>query len=141
MTTTASTLRRWIPAILSGAATAAVFAGIYAWRNPDQPALVAFAVMAVVSWPILTFAFQLLWFDRSRTNAEVDKGKDDVERMWITEAAANAFAGTLGGLVFLETVGSAFRISWLSPITLTHVLVLAIGLFVACYAWVRTQGR
>lgn len=134
-------LRSWAAATAAGLLLALALGAFYAWRNPERPALVAVIVMTLVSWPIVTAGLQLLWFDRAATDAELDRGKDDVERTWLTEAAANAFFGTLGGLVALDTLGSALRLGWLSPVGLTHVLVVGLGLFALCYLWVRMRDR
>lgn len=141
MTSQTHPVRRWLPAVVTGAALAAAFAALYIWRNPERPPGVAFVAMLAMAWPILAIGVHVLWFDRERTNVEADRGKDDVERAWITEAAATAFFGTLGGLLALDTIGSALRLSWLSPIGLVHVFGLGLGLFALSYLWVRRQGR
>lgn len=138
---TPRTLRQWLPATLVGFLLATAFGAAYAWRNPGRPAVVSLIAMVLVIWPVLTTGLQPLWFDRERTDAEIDRGKEDVERMWITEASSAAFFGTMGGLVALDSLGSLLKISWLSPIGLTHVLVLGLGLFALSYGWVRVKGR
>ncbi|GAA1746574.1 hypothetical protein [Nostocoides vanveenii] len=134
-------LRSWAAALAAGLLLALGFGALYAWRNPERPTAVALTVMTVMSWPIFTAGLQLLWFDRAGTDAELDKGKDDIERTWLTEAAANAFFGTLGGLIAIDTIGSALQVSWLSTIGLTHVLVVGLGLFALSYGWVRLGNR
>jgi hypothetical protein len=47
----------------------------------------------------------------------------------------------IGGLICVQALGEAFRIPWLSPIGLTHVLVLGLGTFALSYLWLRRRGR
>lgn len=65
----------------------------------------------------------------------------DVERAWFQEAGAKAFATLMGGLILMKYLGDALRLSWLSPIGLTHVLALGSGTFLASYAWLRLRNR
>lgn len=134
-------LRSWLPAVLVGGVTATGLAAVYAWRNPDLPAALAFGVMLALTWPILAAGAQILWFDRERTDADIERHAHDVERAWLQEAAATAFATLMGGLIALEYLGDALRLSWLSPIGLTHVLALGSGTFCASYAWLRLRNR
>lgn len=134
-------LRRWLPATLCGLMAATALGAIYAWRNPEQPFALSLVVMLFLCWPILTMGIQMLWFDRAQTDAEIEKGRDDVERAWWTEAAATAFATLIGGLICFEYLGAALKISWLSPIGLPHVPVLGLGTFFASYGWLRARSR
>lgn len=134
-------LRSWLPAVLVGGFLAAGLAAVYAWRNPERPAALAFGVMLALTWPVLVVGAQILWFDRERTDADIERHAHDVERAWFQEAAATAFATLMGGLIALEYLGGALRLSWLPPIGLTHVLVLGSGTFFASYAWLRRRNR
>lgn len=134
-------LRTWVPAIAAGLVLAVAAGAAYAWRNPGQPRLLSIVVMAILTWPVLTIALQMLVFDRRATDAEIDRAKDDVERAWFQEAGATAFVTLIGGLTCVQALGDAFRIPWLSPIGLTHVLVLGLGTFALSYLWLRRRGR
>ena len=97
--------------------------------------------MAILTWPVLTIALQMLVFDRRATDAEIDRAKDDVERAWFQEAGATAFVTLIGGLSLCPGPRRGLRIPWLSPIGLTHVLVLGLGTFALSYLWLRRRGR
>lgn len=137
---TPTTARRWAAATLIGLVAAIALGALYSWRNPDQPLAVSLLVMSLMTWPVLTVAFQMLWFDRARTDAEFHRAKDDVERSWVQEASATAFATLIGGLICFEYLGAALRLSWLSPIGLPHVLVLGLGTFALSYLWLRRRA-
>lgn len=134
-------LRHWLPAAVGGAVLGALVAALFAWRNPQMAPLVAFLVSLTLTWPVLTVGLQLLWFDRVRTDADVEAHAHDIERAWYQEAAATAFAALMGGLVFCEYFGGALRLSWLSPVGITHVLVLGGVTFLGSYAWLRRTHR
>ena len=133
-------VRRWVPAVVCGLVAALAFAAVVVWRNPDKPVLVSMIVYTFCTWPILTWAFQMLVFDREGTNAEIDAGKETVERAWSREAAETAFFALMGGLLLLDTIGNVFRIGWLDPIGMVHVYVLGLGTYAASYLWLRVRG-
>ena len=64
-----------------------------------------------------------------------------VEHAWTQEAGATAFFTMIGGLIFLDTVGDVLNLSWMSPVGLTHALVLGFGTFAVSYGWLRARGR
>jgi len=80
-------LRTWVPPIAAGLVLAVAAGAAYAWRNPGQPTLLSIVVMAILTWPVLTIALQMLVFDRRATDAEIDRAKDDVERAWFRRRA------------------------------------------------------
>jgi len=145
MTLTTSTimtaLRKVLPAIACSFPLALAMGALFAWRNPEHPTSVAVAAMAVCSWPIIATALQVLWFDRNATNAALESGRGDVETAWFQEAAATAFWATMGGLLFLDGIGSALHLDWLAPIGLAHALVLGVGSFALSYLWLRRRDR
>ena len=47
----------------------------------------------------------------------------------------------IGGLLFLEGVGSALTVSWMAPVGLAHALVLGLGTFAGSYLWLRFGRR
>lgn len=134
-------VRRWLSATLVGLAAALAFAGLVVSRRPDWPVGVALAVFTATTWPVVTVGLQTLWFDRARTDREIAQGELSIERAWSQEAAATAFVTMTGGLVFLEGVGDALDVRWLSPVGLPHALVLGLGTFALSYLWLRARGR
>ncbi|MGG5258366.1 hypothetical protein [Phycicoccus avicenniae] len=133
--------RRWLPATLLGLAVALAFAGLVVSRRPDWPAAVGLTVFTLTTWPVVTVGLQMLWFDRARTDREVAQGEMSVERTWFQEAAATAFVTLIGGLLFLDGVGDALDVGWMSPVGLPHALVLGLGTFGLSYLWLRARGR
>lgn len=134
-------VRRWLPATLAGLVVALAFAALVASRRPDWPAAVALVVFTATTWPVAAVGLQMLWFDRARTDREIAQGELDVERAWFQEAAATAFVTMVGGLVLLDGVGDALDLGWMSPVGLTHALVLGLGTFGLSYLWLRARGR
>lgn len=136
---TQSFVRRWARAIVLGAVVALAFGVLLAWRNPERPFWVQVLVFAAVGWPILASALQWLWFDREAVEADLDKGRDSIEHSWHQEAAATSFYTLIGGLIALETVGDVAKLGWLSPIGLTHVLVLGALTYLASLLYLRAK--
>ena len=134
-------VRRWLPATLVGLAVALAFAALVASRRPDWPLATALVVFTATCWPVVTVGLQTLWFDRARTDREIAQGELSIEHAWSQEAAATAFVTMLGGLVFLEGVGDALDVGWMSPVGLPHALVLGLGTFGLSYLWLRARGR
>jgi hypothetical protein len=44
-------------------------------------------------------------------------------------------------LLFLDGVGGALDVGWMSPVGLAHALVLGLGTFGASYLWQRARDR
>lgn len=140
-TTIRSTIHTWWRATLAGLVLALVFGALVASRNSGDPASVVVVVTAFVTWPVIAFALQAFWFDRASTERDIAQGELSVEHAWFQEAAATAFVTMIGGLLFLEGVGEALEVAWMSPVGLTHALVLGLGTFAVSYVWLRARGR
>ncbi len=139
--TITTALRKVLPAIAASFPLALAMGALFAWRNPQHPTSVAVTVMAACTWPIIAIALQILWFERSETNSAIESGRADVETAWFHEAAATAFWATMGGLLFLDSFGSALKVAWLSPVGLAHAMILGIGSFGLSYLWLRRRDR
>lgn len=140
-TTFRSTVQAWWRAALAGLVLALLFGALVASRNTRDEASLVIVVTALVTWPVMAFALQLFWFDRAATEREIAQGELSVEHAWVQEAAATAFVTMIGGLVFLHGVGDALNAAWMSPVGLTHALVLGLGTFATSYLWLRVRGR
>jgi len=136
-----ATARHWLPATLLGLLAALAFAGLVASRRPQWPIAVTLVVFTATAWPVLTMGLQVLWFDRARTDREVAQGELSVEHAWFQEAGATAFVTMIGGLLFLDGVGEALDVGWMSPVGLPHALALGLGSFGASYLWLRARDR
>lgn len=136
-----ATARRWLPATLLGLLAALAFAGLVASQRPEWPTAVTLVVFTATWWPVLTAGLQLLWFDRARTDREAAQGELSIEHAWFQEAGATAFVAMIGGLLFLDGVGGVLDVGWMSPVGLTHALVLGLGTFGASYLWQRARDR
>jgi len=145
MTLTTSTITTALPKVLPAIAAsfplALAMGALFAWRNPEHPTSVAVTVMAACTWPIIAMGLQTLWFERNATNTAIESGRADVETAWFHEAAATAFWATMGGLLFLDSFGSALKLAWLSPVGLAHAMILGIGSFGLSYLWLRRRDR
>lgn len=139
--TFAERIRHWLPASLLGLVLGSLFGLLVAWRSGEHPMLLSAVVFALVSGPVIAVGLQALWFDRTETDRAIASGAHDVERAWATEAAATAFWTLMGGLVAMDTIGGALRLSWLSPIGMTHVVLLGAGTFAVSYLWLRRRGQ
>ena len=115
-----SIVQAWWRAAVLGLALGLVFGLLMASRNPGAPASVVVVVTAFTTWPVITVALQVLWFDRATTERDIAQGELGVEHAWFQEAAATAFATKIGGLLFLEGVGGALNVSWMAPVGLVH---------------------
>lgn len=140
-TTIRSTISTWWRATLAGFVLALLFGALVASRNTRDEAWLVVVVTALVTWPVMTVALQVFWFDRASTEREVAQGELSVEHAWFQEAAATAFVTMIGGLLFLDAVGDALNLAWMSPVGLTHALVLGLGTFATSYLWLRARGR
>ncbi len=136
-----SMVQSWWRSAVLGLALALLFGALMASRNPDDPASVVVVVAALTTWPVVAVALQVLWFDRAATGRDIAQGELGVEHAWFQEAAATAFATMIGGLLFLEGVGSALTVSWMAPVGLAHALVLGLGTFAGSYLWLRFGRR
>lgn len=136
-----SIVQSWWRAAIAGVVLALLFGALLASRNSGDQAARYVVVTAVVTWPVFAVALQAFWFDRATTEREVAKGELSVEHAWFQEAAATAFVTMIGGLLFLNGVGEALNVAWMSPVGLTHALVLGLGSFAASYLWLRARGR
>ena len=136
-----SMVQSWWRSAVLGLALALLFGALMASRNPDDPASVVVVVAALTTWPVVAAALQVLWFDRAATGRDIAQGELGVEHAWFQEAAATAFATMIGGLLFLEGVGSALTVSWMAPVGLAHALVLGLGTFAGSYLWLRFGRR
>ena len=136
-----SMVQSWWRSAVLGLALALLFGALMASRNPDDPASVVVVVAALTTWPVVAVALQVLWFDRAATGRDIAQGELGVEHAWFQEAAATAFATMIGGLLFLEGVGSALNVSWMAPVGLAHALVLGLGTFAGSYLWLRFGRR
>lgn len=140
-TTIRSTISTWWRAALAGLVLALLFGALVASRNSGDAPSVVVVVTALVTWPVIAFALQAFWFDRATTGHDIAQGELSVEHAWFQEAAATAFVTMIGGLLFLDGVGDALNVAWMSPVGLTHALVLGLGTFAASYLWLRVRGR
>ena len=136
-----SMVQSWWRSAVLGLALALLFGALMASRNPDDPASVVVVVAALTTWPVVAVALQVLWYDRAATGRDIAQGELGVEHAWFQEAAATAFATMIGGLLFLEGVGSALTVSWMAPVGLAHALVLGLGTFAGSYLWLRFGRR
>lgn len=136
-----SMVQSWWRSAVLGLALALLFGALMASRNPDDPASVVVVVAALTTWPVVAVALQVLWFDRAATGRDIAQGELGVEHAWFQEAAATAFVTMIGGLLFLEGVGSALTVSWMAPVGLAHALVLGLGTFAGSYLWLRFGRR
>jgi len=135
-----STVQTWWRAALGGLAVALLFGALVASRNGgDETSVVV--VTAFATWPVIAFALQAFWFDRATTERDLAQGELSVEHAWLQEAAATAFVTMVGGLLFLNGVGDALNLAWMSPVGLTHALVLGLGTFALSYLWLRLRSR
>ena len=136
-----SMVQSWWRSAVLGLALALLFGALMASRNPDDPASVVVVVAALTTWPVVAVALQVLWFDRAATGRDIAQGELGVEHAWFQEAAATAFVTMIGGLLFLEGVGSALTVSWMAPVGLAHALVLGLGTFAGSCLWLRFGRR
>ena len=136
-----SIVQSWWRSAVLGLALGLVFGLLMASRNPGAPASVVVVVTAFTTWPVITVALQVLWFDRAATGRDIAQGELGVEHAWFQEAGATAFATMIGGLLFLEGVGGALNVSWMAPVGLAHALVLGLGTFAGSYLWLRFGRR
>lgn len=136
-----STVHGWWRAMLVGLVLALLFGALVASRNPQHELALVVGVTGVITWLIFAAALQLFLFDRAATERDLAKGELSVEHAWTQEAGATAFFTMIGGLIFLDTVGDVLNLSWMSPVGLTHALVLGFGTFAVSYGWLRARGR
>lgn len=127
--------------IAAGILASVLWGLIAAWRMPERDPWTVVLVFAALSLPIFIVGFDILWFDRERSETARLREQQNVERIWEQEAAVNGFWALFGGLIFLDNVGRVFDIGWMSPLSTLHVIVVGGIAFGASYVWQkRHQG-
>lgn len=140
-TTFRETARNLVPSAIAGLLSAFAFAAIVAWRQHETSPWLIITIYTVMTLPVFTLGWSLLWFDREQTKRESDAGADTIERNWTSEAAATAFWAVMAGVILLESLGGVLDIGLFSPIGWTHVLIVGGLAYGLSYVYLRrTQG-
>lgn len=130
--------------ILFIGAVVAVTGALLGWlghvAEPTRPlwlsVLVFMGVLALLVGPTLSM---VLWPSKN-LEREQEQAEHSIERAWVTEASASAFFWLAAGLIVCLGFGEWLHISWLSTITILHVIVLAALAFGANYIVVRRES-
>lgn len=119
--------------LLGGGAGVALVAAL---RPEASLPIVIAAALPAMGIPIGGITHLLIW-PSAKDLAKQAKAEQSIERVRYKEAAATAFAIQTAILIWCTVLDGLPVLSWLSPLTIWHVVAIAALSYALCYAQTR----
>lgn len=138
-------MKNWpTPARIAFAALVGLILGggsglLYLFANPGKPAALVLLVFTLVVGLAPAVSIYLMLWPSQRMRAEQRVAEHSVERRWVQEASSTAFWWLAALLILANVFGDLLHLTWLSPVTLVHVVVAAILAYSVSYLALRIR--